>query len=75
LQVKGVKTVILAYDGDAVEAIKKTAGELQSYFRVKIAAIDDPEKDWEDLPGAEIKKIFSAGLINIIDYKINKIQL
>jgi DNA primase len=75
LQSKGVKTVIVAYDGDAVEAIKKTASELQSYFQVKVAAIDDPGKDWEDLPEAEIKKIFSAGLVNRIDYKINKIQL
>ena len=75
LQSKGVKTVILAYDGDAVEAIKKTAMELQAYFRVKIAAIEDPAKDWEDLSEAEIKKIFSTGLVNTIDYKINKIQL
>jgi DNA primase len=75
LQSKGVKTVILAYDGDAVEAIKKTATELQTYFQVKIAAIDDPGKDWEDLSQTEIKNIFSAELITPADYTITKIQL
>jgi DNA primase len=75
LQSKGVKTVTVAYDGDAVEAIKKTATELQPYFRVKIAAIDDPEKDWEDLPEAETRWIFEKKLINPLDYRISKIQL
>jgi DNA primase len=75
LQSKGVKTVIVAYDGDAVEAIKKTANELQAYFCVKIAAIEDPEKDWEDLSETEIRRIFEKELINPLDYSINRIQL
>ena len=74
LQAKGVQTVIIAYDGDAVETIKKTAVELKPYFNVKIAGIDNPEKDWEDLPEEEVKRVFSAGLMNQIEYKIGKIQ-
>ena len=58
LQSKGVKTVILGYDGDAVEAIKKTADELNAYFRVLIADIPDAKKDWEDLSCEEIDDIF-----------------
>jgi DNA primase len=75
LQSKGVKTVIVAYDGNAVEATKKTANELQAYFCVKIAAIEDPEKDWEDLSEAKIRRIFEKELINPLDYSINRIQL
>jgi DNA primase len=74
IQVKGVKTVIVAYDGDAVDAIKKTAGELQPYFEVMIADIQYPEKDWEDLSSNEIHDMFSTGLRTPIEYKMNKIQ-
>jgi DNA primase len=73
LQIKGIKTVVVAYDGDAVDAVKKTASDLQTYFKTLIADIPDPAKDWEDLPEEEIKIIFSH-LRTPIDYKINKIQ-
>jgi DNA primase len=74
LQAKGVKTVIIGYDGDAVEAIKKTSDLLKSYFEVWIADIADPTKDWEDLSEKEIHPIFSGGLKTPIDYKLTKIQ-
>ena len=74
LQCKGVKTVILGYDGDAVEAIKKTAGELNAYFRVFIADIPDAGKDWEDLGIEEIYGIFSYRLRTPAEYRLLKVQ-
>ena len=74
LQSKGVKTVIVGYDGDAVDAIKKTSSTLNEYFDVFIADIPDATKDWEDLDFWEIYDIFSVGLKTPIQYKLTKIQ-
>jgi len=74
LQQKGVETIIIGYDGDAVDAIKKTASELQPYFDVLIADIENPDKDWEDLTFREIYDVFANRLRTPLDYKINKIQ-
>lgn len=74
LQSKGVKTVVLGYDGDAVEAIKRTASELSDYFDVLIADIADPTKDWQDLSPAEIFEIFAYRLKTPLEYKLTKIQ-
>lgn len=74
LQSKGVETVVIGYDGDAVEAIKKTSGELNRYFNVLIADIPDPEKDWEDLSYQEIYDVFAYRLKSPLEYSINKIQ-
>lgn len=74
LQSKGVRTVILGYDGDAVEAIKKTADELNAYFRVFIADIPDAGKDWEDLSLEEIHDIFSNRLRTPAEYRLLKVQ-
>lgn len=73
LQSKGVETVVVGYDGDAVEAIKKTASELSPYFEVFIADIPDSDKDWEDLSSKEIYNVFAYGLKTPIEYKINKL--
>lgn len=75
LQSKGVETVVIGYDGDAVEAIKKTASELSPYFEVFIADIIDSEKDWEDLSYEQIYNVFSYGLKTPLEYKINKLQV
>lgn len=74
LQSKGISTVILGYDGDAVEAIKKTADELNVYFRVFIADIPDAGKDWEDLGNEEIYGIFSYRLRTPAEYRLLKVQ-
>lgn len=39
LQSKGVRTVVIGYDGDAVEAVKRAAERLRTYFEVFIADI------------------------------------
>lgn len=74
LQCKGVRTVIVGYDGDAVEAIKKTADELNAYFRVFIADIPDARKDWEDLSRDEIYDVFSYRLRTPAEYRLLKVQ-
>ncbi len=75
LQIKGVEEVILGYDGDAVEDIKKIATELSQYFKVLIADIPDPSKDWEDLSTKEVEEIFNNGLKSPLEYKLTKVQL
>jgi len=74
LQTKGVRNVIVGYDGDAVAATKQTASELSRYFEVLVADIPDPGKDWEDLAAEDIRDMFAHRLRTPIDYKINKIQ-
>ena len=49
LQAKGVKTVVLGYDGDAVNATSKIAEQLNEYFDTFIAHIPDPEADFDTL--------------------------
>lgn len=74
LQNKGVRTVVIGYDGDAVEAIKKTAAELSQWFDVLVADIPDPTKDWEDLNPEEIYRIFSDRLYTPSEYRLRKVQ-
>lgn len=73
LQSKGVRNVVIGYDGDAVGAIKKTASDLSRYFEVLIADIPFPDKDWEDLTHKEIYAVFANGLRTPIEYQISKI--
>ena len=74
LQCKGVRTIILGYDGDAVEAIKKAADEMNPYFNVLVADIEDASKDWEDLSFEEIYHTFSERLKTPVEYKLTKLQ-
>lgn len=74
LQAKGVRTVVIGYDGDAVAAIKQTAEVLSPYFDVFVADIPDPEKDWQDLTFEEILGVFTERLMTPIQYKLSKLQ-
>ena len=74
LQTKGVRTVVIGYDGDAVEAVKHTASELSAYFEVFVADIPDPEKDWEDFTAEEIYRVFAYGWKTPVEYQLTKIQ-
>lgn len=75
LQAKGVKTVVIGYDGDAVEAINNTADILNEYFEVFIAYIEDPTKDFDDMDFWEIFDVFSESLKTPREYKLNTVQL
>ena len=72
IQQKGVKTVVLAYDGDAVEAIKKTAQQLKPYFDVYIADIIG-DKDFDEMTYEEIYDTFSNHIETPLDYSLNKL--
>ena len=73
LQQKGVKNIILAFDGDATETTKHIATELSQYFKILIADIPDPTKDWDDLSAEEVTEIFTNELKTPIQYKLTKI--
>lgn len=74
LQSKGVRTVVIGYDGDAVESVKRTAERLKPYFEVFIADIADAAKDWDELTEPEIYGIFACGLLSVLEYKLKKVQ-
>lgn len=73
LQSKGVKTVVVGYDGDAVESIKKTSLQLNDYFDVYIADIENPSDDFDSMDFWDIFDTFSFRLKTPIEYKLNKI--
>lgn len=73
LQNKEIRTVVIGYDGDAVDAIKRTSDSLKPFFEVLIADIPNPEKDWEELSDQETYHVFAEGLRTPLEYKITKI--
>lgn len=75
LQAKGVKTLVIGYDGDAAEAVKKTAEQLTEYFEILIADISDATQDFDSMDFWEIYDVFAGGLKTFVEYKLNKIQL
>lgn len=74
LQCKGIKTVVIGYDGDAVEPVKSTAHRLSKYFDVYIANIADAHKDWDEMSEEDIYEIFDKRLDSVTDYQLNKVQ-
>ena len=75
LQSKGVQTVVLGYDGDAVGAINKAAERLNEYFNVFIAYIQDPKADFDSMDFWEIYDVFSTNQRTPVEYKLNTVQL
>lgn len=74
LQCKGVKSVVVGYDGDAVDTVKTTIDRLHPYFEVLVADIPDARKDWEDLTDKELYEVFSSRLLTPLEYKLKKVQ-
>jgi DNA primase len=75
LQTKGVQTIVIGYDGDSVEPIKKISEQLDEYFDVYVADITDPTQDFDDMEFWDIYDAFTSGLKTSVEYKLNKIQL
>lgn len=75
LQAKGVDTVVIGYDGDAVEAINTAASQLNEYFETFIAYINDPKADFDSMDFWGIYDVFSLNLKTPIEYKLNTVQL
>ena len=74
LQCKGIKTVIIGYDGDAVEPIKSTAHRLSKYFNVLVANIASVRQDWDEMSYDDMYKIFSERLLSVANYQLRKVQ-
>ena len=74
LQCKGIKTVIIGYDGDAVEPIKSTAHRLSKYFNVLVANIASVRQDWDEMSYNDMYKIFSERLLSVANYQLRKVQ-
>lgn len=75
LQSKGVETVVIGYDGDAVNAINTAANQLNEYFDTYIAYIDDPKADFDSMDFWDIYDVFSMNLKTPVEYKLNTVQL
>lgn len=75
LQSKGVRTVVLGYDGDAVASINKAASTLDEYFDVYIAYIEDPDADFDSMDFWDIYDAFTMNLMTPREYKLNIVQL
>ena len=73
LQTKGVRTVVIGYDADAVESIKKVATELNEYFDVYVAAIQGG-KDWDEMDWQDIYETMAYRLKTPVEYKLNMVQ-
>jgi len=75
LQSKGVRTVVVGYDGDAVESVNKAAAQLNEYFDVLIAYIADPTQDFDSMDFWDIYDVFSENLQTPTEYKLKTLQL
>lgn len=74
LQKKGVQNIILGYDSDVTDTIKKVADKLDKFFDCMIADIPDVEKDFGDLDFWEMFDVFSDHLKTPIEYKLNRVS-
>ena len=72
LQAKGVRTVVIAYDGDAVDTIKEVSQSLKPYFDVYIADING-EKDFDEMSYEEIYDTFAYRVKTPTEYSLGKI--
>jgi len=74
LQKKGVRNVILGYDPDAVEVIKKLSSQLNEYFDVFIASSLDSKKDYGDMFRDDFWETFAYNIKTPREFTLTKIQ-
>lgn len=74
IQSKGVKNVIIGYDSDAVESIRKAASVLNDYFSVLIPNMSGDGKDWDEKEEGEIYGIFSGKLLTPREFALDIVQ-
>ncbi|MGL5690383.1 MAG: toprim domain-containing protein [Bacteroidales bacterium] len=75
LQAKGVRNVVLAYDSDAVETIKKVSKELEEFFDVLIADPAAGGKDMDEMSTMEVYDTFAYDLKTPREYILQKLQV
>lgn len=71
LQMKGVKTVIIGYDSDAKDTIKKVSMDLSEYFDTYIAWITSGGKDWDEMSYDDIYETFAYNIFTPVEFKLN----
>lgn len=75
LQLKGIKHIILFFDIDVINKIKKYAMQyLHEFETVKIIHSDNPDKDPADLTYDEMIKIYN-NKIDPVNFHLNKVQV
>jgi DNA primase len=71
-KIKGVETLILFYDPDVINQIKRVAGELQLWFNVLIAFNDNADVDAGDIDEEGLRKVLS-NLKTVSDFNSGKV--
>lgn len=74
LQNKGVRSVIIAYDSDATDAINKTAVQLNEFFDVSIAKLSGNGKDFDEMDFWDIYNVFAYNLKTPVEFKLNTLD-
>lgn len=75
LQSKGVRTIVIGWDSDAVSAINKASEELSEYFDVYVARIACDSKDWDEMDAWDAIDIFSDHIVSPEDFKTNTLEI
>jgi len=73
-RVKNIKNVIIAYDPDAVEEVKKYGTELEPYFKVFGVFIDNPDEDVGDMGGERLGEVLDT-MEPIKSFCLNRVQV
>ena len=75
IQSKGVETVIIGYDSDAVEAIQNAIKRLTPYFNVMVAHIpsENGAKDFGEMEYWDVYDILSYNLLDAVEYNLKAI--
>jgi DNA primase len=71
-KIKGIETLILFYDPDVINQIKRVASELQLWFNVLIAFNDDADVDAGEINEVGLSKVFS-NLKSVSDFNSSKV--
>jgi hypothetical protein len=71
-QLKGVENLILFYDPDVINKIKRVANELQLYFNVLIAFNDEIDVDAGDITKDDLSRVFKK-LYTVSEFCSNKV--
>ena len=70
LQSRGVKTLILGYDQDAVDTTCRLAKDLEQYFEVYVVDVPQSweEKDFDEMSASQLYKLFSKHIKTVPEY-------
>lgn len=73
LQIKGVRTLVMGYDQDAIDTTKTLVKDLEKYFDVLV--IDIPqnweEKDFDEMSARQLYTLFSSHLKSVKEFNLS----